>query len=93
MGRSITPTFRLEGTAVGDADGRRFPILQAWETKYAGRPSDATLAAHVKVAEAATLPGGVNAHLGAERITTARVVRQSTGEVVATFTAPMFAVA
>ena len=92
MGRSTTPTFRIEGTATRISDGRRFPVHQAWLTKYAGRPTDETLAAHVKVAEASTAPGGVNEHLGAERIGFARVVRQATGEVVATYTAPVFEV-
>jgi hypothetical protein len=62
----------------------------AWPTKYADRPSDATLAEYVRGHEAACEPGGVNAHLGPQHVTEARVVRQATGETVASYTAPMF---
>jgi hypothetical protein len=92
MGRTVTPTFRIEGLARRISDGRRFPLYHAWPTKHAGRPTDATLAAYVEVAEAATLAGGVNAHLGAEQITEARVIRQSTGDVVATYRPAAFQV-
>lgn len=93
MGRTITPTFRVEYLAVRLRDGRRFRQSQAWPTKHAGRPSDDTLAGFVEVHEASTAPGGVNAHLGHELISEARVIRQSSGAVVAAYQAPAFAVA
>jgi hypothetical protein len=57
----------------------------AWPTKHAGRPSDEALRAYVEGFEASTREGGVNAHLGEEFVLDARVVRQSNGEVVATY--------
>lgn len=83
---SITPTFRVELRVIGS-----HWTPAAWPTKHAGRPSDATLAAYVASLEASTRPGGVNAHLGETVVRTAKVVRQSTGDVVATYEAPLFA--
>lgn len=80
MGRSVTPTFRVELHVLGSVY-----TPQAWPTKHAGRPSDATLKAYVEEFEASTRSGGVNAHLGEEFVMDAKVVRQSNGEVVATY--------
>lgn len=91
MGRTTTPTFRLE-VLESTNTGRNYAFQSAWPTRHAGRPTDATLAAHVQVHEASTRPGGVNEHLGASTVTRARVIRQSTGDVVAEYHAPMFAV-
>jgi hypothetical protein len=89
MGRSTTPTYRLQITVAGR--GAYGP--QAWNTKAYGRPSAATLATQVAAFEASTREVGYNAHLGAETVLRARVVHQFTGETVATYTAPAFAVA
>ncbi len=43
-----------------------------------GKPSDAALAAHVKVWEESTLPEGANAHIGATKVLSAKIVRQAT---------------
>lgn len=87
MGRSITPTFRIEFREV-TAAGRPVHWTSAgWDTKHAGRPSAETLAAHVRGMEASTEPGGVNEHLGATTIGYARIVRQSTDEVMAEYRA------
>ncbi len=84
MGRSYTPTFRLEMTnqyaSVGFSN-------QAWETKYAGRPTNANLAKHIAFFEASTRGDGCNAHLGSVTITNAKVIRQSNGDVEATYEA------
>ncbi len=64
----------------------------AWNSKHSGRPSDAALAAYVESFEASTRPGGVNAHLGPETVLSAKVIRQATGDVVATYAAPLFTV-
>lgn len=87
MGRSTTPTFRCE---MKISSGHCTPM--GWDTKHAGRPSDATLKAHVEHFEASTKPGGVNDHIGATVVWSAKIIRQSTGETVATYQGPMFAV-
>ena len=80
-----TPTFRVEFTATGPG----YYTPQAWPTKDLGRPTDFTLASWVNHFEWSTQEGGVNTHLadGAEGIVilTATVIRQSTGEEVATY--------
>lgn len=82
-----TPTFAVQ------LRSRRFSYtLAAWDTKRHGRPSDETLAEYVAGFEASCAPGGVNAHLGDPAIIGAYVVRQSTGEKVAEYAAPMFQV-
>lgn len=85
MGHSTTPTYRLHLTTTS-----RFSYSpQAWNVKAYGRPTDTTLATQVAAFEESTRTG-VNSHLGAETVRTARVVRQSTGETVATYTMPAF---
>jgi len=89
MGTTTTPTFRVELTTVRLRDGKRFhDVLIGWR----GRATDAKLAEYVETFDAATRAGGVNAHLGVQQTTRAKVVRQATGETVATFVRPMFEV-
>lgn len=87
MGRSITPTYRIEFRATG---GYHTP--SAWRAEY-GRPSAASLARWVESFEASTREGGVNAHLGVTTVWSARIVRQATGAVVADYAGPAFAMA
>jgi hypothetical protein len=54
-----------------------------WDCKRAGRPTEANLAAYVASFERSTQPGGVNAHLGAQKVKRAWITRQATGERVA----------
>jgi hypothetical protein len=80
MGRTVTPTFRVEMFVPG------WHITAAvWDCKRQGRPSDKTLAADVASFEASTLPGGANAHLGFTVVQRARIIRQSTNEIVAEY--------
>lgn len=85
MGRSITPTFRVEYTDTGSGYG----TPEAWPTRYLGPPTDVTLAIWADHYEKATKFGGVNQHLadGPEGliILSAKVIRQKTGEVMATY--------
>lgn len=83
MGRITTPPYRLEFTAVD----RGAWTPGAWRSESNGRPTAANLAAYVRETERSTMAGGCNAHLGATRILAARIVRQSTGDVVATYDA------
>lgn len=50
-----------------------------------GKPSNKALAARVKAWEDATKPGGVNAHIGETKVLSAKIVRQSTQEVLAEY--------
>lgn len=77
-----TPTYRIEMVATG---GSYTPA--AWPTKHLGRPGPSSLLLYVSTFEASTREGGVNAHLGAVTVKSAKVIRQSTGEVVAEYTA------
>lgn len=92
MGRSTTPTYRVEIRESGVNTGKRYRWQGAWNSRYSGRPTDATLAEYIKKHEASTEPGGVNECLGRMKVDSACVIRQSTGEIVASYTAPAFAV-
>lgn len=94
MGKSVTPTYRIEiPSAVCVTRGVRVGHSPAgWSVKHSGSPTDESLAKYVADYEASTLPGGVNEHLGVTRVSSARVVHQSSGEVVATYAPAMFTV-
>lgn len=82
MGKSTTTTYRVAIFVPGFAY-----TPQGWDCKRYGRPTEASLAQWVRDFEAATEPGGVNAHLGATTIRRARVIRQSTDVEVASYSA------
>ena len=69
MGRTFTPAHAVEFVV-----DRGYWTPMGWDAKHAGRPTVANLAAFVAGYEASTQPGGVNAHLGATRILSARIV-------------------
>ena len=50
-----------------------------------GAPTNENLAKHIAVVERATLPGGVNEHIGPTKILNARIVDQNTGQTVAEY--------
>jgi hypothetical protein len=83
MGRTTTPTYRIEIT---EANGR--VGINAWRREY-GKPTTAAIAAYVDAFAQSCLPGGINSHIAhlALPAITARIVRQATGEVVATWAA------
>ena len=87
MGRTTTPTFRVE------IDGRRM----AWNHKDSGRATDANLERFVIVYAKSHEADGVNEHISLSLghvpyPTTARIVRQATGATVASWTAGAFQV-
>jgi len=85
MGRSTTPTHRIEFGIVF-ANGRPVRHTPAgWDSKRCGRPTDANLATYIEDFEASTLPGQCNEHLGRTTVHTAQIVRQATGERVALY--------
>jgi hypothetical protein len=96
MGTSRTPTYIVEMTAKDSVTGALYAYIPApeWYARKRGarvadgQPRDcAALAAYVRRFEASTLPGAVNAHLGAQTVVSARVVRQADREVCSTYRA------
>lgn len=93
MSRHSTPAFRLVFTSATNALGRPIGMTaQGWTVKTNGRPTAASLAKYIAALEASSLPGGCNAHCGAMYVNRASLVRQASGEVVATYVGPMFRV-
>lgn len=90
MGRSVTPTFRVETT------GTIGMTPACWNTKSYGRPSEKTAREYVEKFNESLEPGKCNEHIRKAypnaRMTGAKIIRQSTGEVVASYAAPMFQV-
>lgn len=81
MARSTTPTYRVEyranqGMTPGCWNGRK---------DRDGRANAKNLAKHVKGYNESFKEGGVNAHLAGLVISSAKLIRQSTGEVVAEY--------
>ena len=92
MGRSYTPTYRVEFD-VQPAGMTYTP--SGWDSREHGRPSAAALERYVRTLNASVLRGGVNYDPAAKmipRVWSARIVRQSTGEVVANWKAAPFEV-
>jgi hypothetical protein len=100
MPRDRTSKYAVTLTAPGYAFT---PSL--WLVRRDGRPTDANLARYVASFEASTGPGGPNAHLGAQQMTSATVrvisavirLNQAGGSVVARYQAkpaggPLFTV-
>lgn len=80
MGRSTTPTHRVEFGIVL-ANGKPVRHTPAgWDSKRCGRPTDANLALYVEALEASTKPGECNEHLGRTTVHTAQIIRQANGE-------------
>lgn len=91
MGRVVTPTYRVETTT---NVGRLTDM--AWNCKRDGRPTAENLEEWRKGYNRSFLPGGVNGPRHDSdvilHISSARIVRQSTGKAVAEVRAPMFEV-
>lgn len=99
MGRSYTPTYRVE-----TFDNRMNVSLYqrrlescAWNCKRDGRPTEANAEKYRQEMNKTFLPGGVNYHISEScgftiHISTVWIIRQSTGELVAKAKAPMFEV-
>jgi hypothetical protein len=90
MGRSVTPPYRLEVEYNNGQLGRL-----AWNVTSHnrgippdGKPTGANLVAYCRDFEKSTRPEGSNSHLarvGIVAIVSARIVRQSTGEIMAEY--------
>lgn len=80
MGRHYTPTYRIEITT----DRPRIAETPwSWKPAY-GRANATNLARFLAKTNESFAPGGVNEHAGPLTITSARLVHQATGTVVAT---------
>lgn len=96
MGRSTTPTYRVEFYGVVAAGRRVRHTPGAWNVRSRGCvlgngiPTDERLAAYIEEIEQSTLPGEVNEHLGVTRIARAAIIHQRSGETVASYEAPLF---
>lgn len=92
MGRSTTPTFRAEvkGTIWNFS-------MFGWDCKIHGRPNQTNVDRYRLSLNNSFLPGGVNFDISESQgtiahVSTVRIIRQSTGDVVAESKAPMFEV-
>lgn len=68
MGRTATSKYAVSITV----PGYRY-TLAAWRCNQSGRPTQANLAKYVHAFEASTKPGGCNAHLGEQHVTSAYI--------------------
>jgi hypothetical protein len=97
MARDTTPAYVVEVSTPGyrwtPAEWR---VRTRGQLPGYGKPTDANLAAFVRRFEESSRPGGVNAHLGATRVASAQVRRNTFGgDTVATYQAdpePLFTV-
>jgi hypothetical protein len=98
MGRTVTPKYRIELSGWNYPAGNRWRLdnLGVWE-KYHGRPTEANLESYVQTYTQSFMIGGVNEDAGKEMgfipsPSHAKIVNQKTGEVVASWDAPMFSI-
>jgi hypothetical protein len=94
MGQSIAVTYTVELVTRGES-GRRFLCTPAeWRVKARnrvpgyGRPTVANLENYISTFEGSTQAGGCNAHLGAQKVVSAKIVDQRTKGVVASYALP-----
>jgi hypothetical protein len=86
MGRTVTSKYAVRITV----PGYNYSPM-SWQYRRYGRPTDASLARYVRDFEASTLPGGSNAHLGEQHVSSAYIrVNEHAGTVVATYKAAPF---
>jgi hypothetical protein len=93
MGKSYTPTYRIEAVLNDSCLG----VLYTWDSKRHGRPTVANLEQWRQATNRSFQPGGVNWHVSQSagtvpHISAAKLVRQSNRAVVAEIKAPLFEV-
>jgi hypothetical protein len=93
MGRSVTPTYRVEYRAVDCVlTSGSWWVHGRYQMRGDGRPTDVNLHEHVKSLEASFKPGRSNDHIGDVKIIEAWIVHQASGDQVAHYEAPLFEV-
>jgi hypothetical protein len=86
MGRTSTPTYRVEICGFSLNLPRGIGIGPTFWTREMGRPTAENLEKILRHYQASTLPGGANAHLGPQPLPAhAVIVRQSDATTVAEF--------
>lgn len=100
MGRSVTPTYRIEYSDNDLPHGGRRPFAKSmcWNGKSYGRATLENLTRWRNKFNGSFERGGVNQHVSDAagyivRVGSCRIVHQATNRIVATFTAPAFEVA
>lgn len=88
MGKSVMVRYRIEIVCSGTVT---YTPME-WRTKTTrlygsgfGKPTTKNIATWVGNFESSHLPNGVNSHLGPVTILSAKIIDQSTGEIVATW--------
>jgi hypothetical protein len=86
MGKTRTYTYRLELRVISGA----YYTPQGWLVRGSrllgpgkGKPTAGNIDKWVTAFENSMRPGGVNAHLGIDQVTYARIVHQASGQVMA----------
>lgn len=92
MGRSYTPTYRVEY----QTDTARWQTM-CWDTASHGRPNTASLEKWRRSYNESFAPGGDNEHVSKDlgvviHISRAKLVHQRTGRVMCEVTMPLFEV-
>lgn len=93
MGRDITFTYRVE---VKESTGNAVVTPMGWRKEY-GKPTQDNLTKWVESYNNALKPDGVNAHVSKALghmpiLSHAKIVRQSTGDTICEWNAPVFMV-
>lgn len=82
-GRSFTPRYVVKMSDFQVFPGRAFMTHSEWKSNY-GRPTPQNIKRYVETYNASLEPDGANSHIGREgAVYGARVVDQTTGEIVA----------
>ena len=99
MGKSVTPKYRVETKEYHPNSTSPHWQKMVWEVKSRtnvvgyGSPNTENLFNFIIRYSESFKPGGVNQHIGfVPAITQAKIVNQFTGQIMASWTAPMFQV-
>lgn len=85
MGRTTTPTYRVEIFVFGyHYSPMAWSVRARGKIPGFGQPTDANLAKYVSDFEE-DCETGANKHLGTQIVRSAKIVKQSTDEIVATY--------
>lgn len=92
MGKIIIPTFRIETSFISYVSKRKEILSTAWKVKEYGTPSATNIKKWIDAMNASMQQGGSNAHLknGQSDYSSAKIIRQSNNEIVASFSYPSF---
>lgn len=92
MGRTYTPRYAVHYRATCVLTAASWRVRRDGQVFGYGRPTDANLKKHVDHLNESFKSGGINERVGNVYIYGARIVDQTTGDVVARYQAPAFQV-